>query len=479
MHRSIESSLSDIHRLDEILSQASQCNLGRYHYKWNKTTIIHVGVQFDSAERIINMCQFHIIAILSVPEHAISYMNVSDDDGDDTETLCDDNESVDFDEIYKPSVDKLKAVLVRNGDFVEVTHVDDKWTIYIRPTNNDEEYVNLLKLLNDPVSIGSRHEPSMLNLIREGCVVAAKFEGDFSRAVQVDENTMQLIDIGAKIPKNLDEVMFITRQIFAYNRMAIQIQLKLPSSMSSDAVSAVENCLNRLKFNRFEIAGTQQTIEENSIVDLIFVRNGESLTKKCLDLIRSVSKKMYISDLQQKRINGENVQLWIADNSNLAIGFVCCVRKEDTLLFSLRMSEIAEYARDHNEPYVPDHLELCIAMMPDEQGEPLWYRAQYHQTLTNGRAQIGLIDFGNSVIVKSEDIRMFNEKFSYEIISFVGKLRNYDISIDLLNTNLFENYAFIVATKVSCIGNSKEIFLPPQYFVEDENVEEEMLQLED
>lgn len=76
------------------------------------------------------------------------------------------------------------------------------------------------------------------------------------------------------------------------------------------------------------------------------------------------------------------------------------------------------------------------------------------------------------------DIRKFDPRLEYENLTIVGKLRNNDISLDLLDINQFEIYMYIHAT-IRPSGDVNEIFLSADYFIEDENFEEDILANED
>lgn len=110
---------------------------------------------------------------------------------------------------------------------------------------------------------------------------------------------------------------------------------------------------------------------------------------------------------------------------------------------------------------------MCLAMCTDVDGSKLWYRAQFHSVLANGKAQVGLIDFHVLSVVDLLDIRKFDPCFAYERMSFVAKIRsNDDISLDLLDTNRLQNYAQIEAVSLKILNEeSYEVYLSDQYFL--------------
>lgn len=423
----------------------------------------------------------YILAILPQwRENTVSHMNVSsDEEGEDGRDDCYSCVSSEIDEIFKPHIHAMKLAPIRNGDIVEINHISEQCEIYIRSTANDESYVKLMKLQNSTVA--SQKKPSLLNPLKEGCVVLAKFHDDFSRAVVIDDETLELVDIGAKIKINRDEIHFITREAFEYDRMVLPVQLKLPLVLTHEHKSAVIESLIKLKFKRFKVIAnglkSAESIIPSTVVDLVHIGTNQSLTLKCAELIKSQSKSP-IDELKQKRVNSDDVDLWIADNSPLDKGFICCVPVEDLILFSTRMGELEEFGRS-TEKYVPHHQELCIVMHPDEQNNPVWYRGQFHQALANGRAQVGLIDFWTSAVVEMKNIRKFDSKFSHEILSFIAKIRNEEISMELLNEDMLQNYQYLQHVQVRLVGNSHEVYLPSAYFLVDENIEEQLLALED
>lgn len=108
--------------------------------------------------------------------------------------------SSEIDEIIKPDIAAMKFA---NGESVEVTHISELCDIYIRSTANDENYVKLMKLQNSTVF--SQKKPSLLDPLKVGNVVLAKFCNDFSRGVVLGNDTLELVDIGAKMKINRDD----------------------------------------------------------------------------------------------------------------------------------------------------------------------------------------------------------------------------------------------------------------------------------
>lgn len=139
-------------------------------------------------------------------------------------------------------------------------------------------------------------------------------------------------------------------------------------------------------------------------------------------------------------------------------------------LFGHRMAEIEKYGRSNDEVYSPANKELCIAKVADEGGEMNWYRAEYQQSLVDGRVQLGLVDFATIGTTDENNIRKIRQAHLHEVLSFVGKLRNEHISMDLLNVDMVRMSLPITAGKVKSVGGAHEIFLPEQYFTLEENL---------
>lgn len=98
--------------------------------------------------------------------------------------------------------------------------------------------------------------------------------------------------------------------------------------------------------------------------------------------------------------------------------------------------------------------------------------------LSDSRAQVRLIDFCITAVVESSKIRKFHDNFSYNQLSFIGKIRS-ECSLELLNQQLFQPFDSVNASLIRPAGNGFEIFLDRDYFIDDDNFEEENLQIED
>lgn len=81
--------------------------------------------------------------------------------------------------------------------------------------------------------------------------------------------------------------------------------------------------------------------------------------------------------------------------------------------------EIAKAAPSH----MPNKLELCLVLYPDDDGTEMCYRTQFQIELIDGRAQVGLIDYGVTATVEISNIREFHEQFSFGCFTFLGKIR--------------------------------------------------------
>lgn len=118
---------------------------------------------------------------------------------------------------------------------------------------------------------------------------------------------------------------------------------------------------------------------------------------------------------------------------------------------------------------------MCLVLYPDDDGTHVWYRAQYHQRLANDQAQVGLIDYGVSAVVNLCNIRMFDQRYAYDRLSFTAAIRSVDdISLQLLNKVLFENFAQVQVEWLKMLNtNCFEIGLSEQYFL----MEHDMIQV--
>lgn len=261
-------------------------------------------------------------------------------------------------------------------------------------------------------------------------------------------------------------------------RLAVPVRLKIPERLTKDEETAVMGILKKWRHNRFQIQ-LSGVIEPYSTVDLLHIGDRSSLTEQC---INAIEKRWKIEDIGSICIGKrEKVDLFIVDNENLSKGFVCCFLLEDMRKFSNNMTQIMEFGTNvaNAQPYEPEKFEMCIAMHVDNDGTEVWYRAQFQQKLANGRAQVGLIDFETTAMVDIRNIRKFPGHLAFGRISFIGKIRCVDISLDLLNRGLFQNYTVITAKRIEPTGRSFELQFDENYSIVDDNFEEEMLVLED
>lgn len=429
---------------------------------------------------------FRILAVFRArPVHNVECFALSDDE-DNTSIQSDDtmiNESsgsVFGGEFFKPkTLQYLDYAPIKNGDFVEISSIDgnDGINIYIRSVKNDPAFVKLLKDINAP----TKQKRLDITSLKKDEIVLVKFEGDYVRAAVVDEHklTMKLIDIGLEVDVKSEDIQSIPFNSFAEKIMVTPVRLKLPKNITADEITAVIDYMKKLKHKRFILDGSEQ-IFPYAIVDLLHITSGQSILAKCME---QLEKRMFVEDIPRKQINLENVDIYIVDNKYLSKGFVTCVLSMDIGIFASQTQALTEYGQSQLlglAPYVPDHLELCLVLHPDEEGTPLWYRAQYQQQLSNDRAQVGLLDFGVSATVDAANIRKFNGRFAHELVSIVGKLRNESISFDLLDLTQFGNFMIITAESIRFLGGERhEVFISEQYFEIDENYEEEILQIED
>lgn len=364
---------------------------------------------------------------------------------------------------------------VEDGEIVVITHVED--TIFVRPVKFDQQFDKLMEKINSDADI---LRPVVMPL-QENENVLVKFCGDYTRAVIIDPTkiTVQLIDFGlTKDVVDCAKFRSISPDLIYVRRMALPIRLKFPENLSEDEKSAVVTYLQKWKNNKFIAQTVSPFLGPISYVDLVHITSGRSLTNDCLN--ECVRKRMTMEDIPKKRISGSNVTLCIIDTENRPNFFISCVLIEDVTLFAKRFAELSEFGCTliKNEPYMPEKLELCFVMHKDE-GTPFWYRGQFHQLLTDDRVQVGLVDFGCSVVVPLSNIRKFDHNFAYECVSVVCKMRNQEIDMGLLDLNDIVNYNFIHATQIQPAGNFHEIFLSNEHFLQDENYEEAILALED
>lgn len=213
------------------------------------------------------------------------------------------------------------------------------------------------------------------------------------------------------------------------------------------------------------IIRSESIIEPHSYVDLVHAVTGMSLTNECLK--KCVAKGLNAEAISRKMVLKENTAVYILDTQNLANHFICCILKEDSVLFAEQFENLMKFGRgmQNDEPYLPNNFELCFVLYADE-----WYRGQFHQQLQNNKAQVGFIDFGSSVVVPLTNIRKFHRDFAYDCVSIVCKIRNREVDMSLLNVNLIQSYTFINVTSIKPTGKFHELELPNNFFIFENNL---------
>lgn len=437
--------------------------------------MISYYIQFYSAE------YYFILAISrSNRPHCASQMNVSDDEdsqtvvGDDYDSQSSNEEN---DTIFKPKIGSLRFAPIQAGDIVELTHVANDNQLYIRSTKHDVNYENILKRTNAMIS--EKRQPSFLEPIKNGDVVLVRYCGDYSRAVVLDkdERSVELVDIGVTMNSNAKEIYFMTSDIsVCQDRMVTPVFLELPK-MSEEENTAVFELLKKSVHNRF-IVHANNAIRPNSTVNLVHITNGQSLAHLCQCKLRKICT---IADIGSTKLNkSHNINLTVIDSSHLDKGVISFVRTEDFQKFVDQSMAVTEFGKSiaYTEPYKPEKSEICLALLPDDDGTIMWYRAQFQEELVNNKAQVALIDFHITAVVKMSNLRKLND-FGFERISFFGKIRSENYSLDLLDRNAFAMFNNVTSILLEPVGDSFGIHFDDSYYIEDENYEEEILDFED
>lgn len=321
-----------------------------------------------------------ILAILA-PNHSdnLSCVDVSDSEGTVVGDSFSDDSYDEDDTIFKPKIERLRFASIEPDDIVELTCVKHN-QLYIRSTKNDEKYENLLKITNQ--MIAAKRKPSMLQPLKDNDVIRVKFGADYSRAVvrEKDSLIVELIDIGDTLQTKSEDIFYMSTSV-PESRMVTPVLLNI-AEMSKEEDSAVNIGLNKWLHNRF-IVKANGTIQPNSVVDLVHIVNGESLTNLCQNI---VSKVYQIDDIACKKVEkARDIDLKIIDNSSLRQGVISCVLLSDFEQFAKQAQTVTQFGQSvaKNAPFKPKRLEICLVYIPDDDGTAMWYRGQYQQELQN------------------------------------------------------------------------------------------------
>lgn len=422
--------------------------------------------------QLITICSGNsFVAILRSARPVFDWneVNVSDDeaanedsDDDSISTIINDDSK----QHLAPTLNSLPYCDVNNNDVVQLTNIESD-CIHIRAVKHDGAFVELMKVIN-----GSKGKSSLNanEIVQKDDLFLVSYCDDFSRCAIADNDegalTVHLIDHGLRISSiNITDLCHIPPKCTSIGRMVMPIKLQLPKNLSEEEKSTVNIVLKKFLNRRFKVVSKKQVVPY-SVIDLIGLSDEISLGIACQN---SISKRFRFEDITCKKIvKTDNVDLIVIENMHLSSDICCFVLLSDLQTFAVRTTELTEFGKTLKNvtAYKPDRLEMCLVLYPDEEGTEVWYRAQFHQYLANDRAQVGLIDFGILVIVKSCHIRMFQQQFGYERLSFTAKIRSVDgISRDLLNEQLFTNISQIHVEWLQFLNTQCfEIGLSEQYY---------------
>lgn len=174
------------------------------------------------------------------------------------------------------------------------------------------------------------------------------------------------------------------------SRLAVPLRLQFPKGITAIESTAVKNILAKHRYNRFyvrSIGTDSKEILPYSIVDLVSIRDKQSLTTQCLG---TIEKRFTIEDLEMFTSHERsNVSLTVIERINISKGFICFIQTEDLKLFSQRFDAVCKYgnALENAEPHAPNKGELCIVQYPDPDGSLYWYRSEFQTVLSDSRAQ--------------------------------------------------------------------------------------------
>lgn len=346
---------------------------------------------------------------------------------------------------------------VVDGDIVELSFVCDTnpITIFVRATKHDGMFDKLMVQMN-------LERPKKLSKpIMPGDAVLVNVYGDNSRGLLMnDETSIQLLDIGRIFPINMEKVYKLSSRFKSFKRMAVPYTLATPVNMTDEEKSHLFLHLQKWIRNRFVIK-----LRTNLKAELLYLSTGANITDSI------VEKRLYMVDLPKKRIDAEDVTVVIVENQYISKGFISCVLENDFEQYAKSLAEMKVYGETvvSAMPYTPDKLEICLALLAEDDGTTNRYRVEFQQQLSENRAQIGLIDFAVSAVTSMLNLRKIPlGKFSHECVTIVCKIRNDSVSLGLLNTAQFQISDRIDSFSIRSVANGHEIHISERYFDFDE-----------
>lgn len=304
-----------------------------------------------------------------------------------------------------------------SGSTVAITTISKSNLVYIRSLapNDNIEYIKILNIVNTQ----AKKCPVIEKLPERGDILVSDFQDTgYYRVLVVnvtnkDKIAVAYIDFGNVEEKKLSELRALPDEAYDCARYAIPVILKdVKDFQANEEILAYLNSFA-------DASGKELKISYDNIaegVELIDLATNENINRKVLEMQKvevpqDDDTPVMNSDIEMRLLpDGENVPVYVFDNSFLQTGCISCIHESDVLKLEGFNKQIQEYAEKTTETYTPREQELCLVKY-EEDG--VWYRAECIEVVGDGHPSVLFIDYGNVTLAKIENIRKFPKEFAY------------------------------------------------------------------
>lgn len=314
---------------------------------------------------------------------------------------------------------------IENGDIAEITFVPNHFSIFIRPINPKYE-ADFAQMVVEG-NILAKDAPHLQIVPERNDLVLAPFEGAYYRGMVLNADSeiveVAFVDFGntAKVP--FSEVKQAPFEVLKYPRYATKCFLKnVEREITESESQAIYSYLKQLEYLKFKVKCDDSPIEAKSMVELIDINDDKIIND---EIAKMVKKRIYEAQIPRKTVKSTDEMMVLMECRDFPDKcIVTGVLKSDLEKFGTHHDQLQKYGESvKNAPaYKPKHLEMCLALVMDA-GEAVWYRAQFQQSLADGRAQFGIIDYGVTLTGNESDIRELSKDLVFESVALQCRVK--------------------------------------------------------
>lgn len=357
----------------------------------------------------------------------------------------------------KSAMEEIDTYTIDNGDIVQICSIPNHFSVFVRSTKTDDEFARIIVAVNEAAA----KAPTPSIYPSRSDLVLAPFEGEYYRAlvlhVNLDEKNLNVafIDFGNKADVSFDSIKICNDDLKKYRRLPVRVFLKnVEHDVDAHESEAMMEYLKKFEYADVKIRCDDSKIVAKSMVELIEMKTDKVINETVAGMAK---KRFYIVDIERKQVNSVNESILIIEARNLKESAITGVLKSNASQFGDQHSIIQKYGNTVKmaPAYAPRHLEMCVVKIMDDE-EPVWYRAQFHTLLANGRAQVGLLDYGINENVLENDIRPFDEQLAFECLSLTCQIVTDAVIPKSEMKNKLKMYTYICAKSIKFHADTKD-----------------------